>query len=158
MRPAIHLFQDSSHSFIIVVKFMNILHSVNHPSFSGIFYMMIRHRLNSKGRKKTLNKGYSRHWRINSIVISNMKRFFKYIYILWFLILIFLIFVDYFNVLILKITYYKNIIFINFKIKNTLKNGYAETLVISCCLRLVANILITGLCLPFLSCQPLTQV
>jgi hypothetical protein len=24
--------------FIIVVKFMNILHSVNHPSFSGIFY------------------------------------------------------------------------------------------------------------------------
>lgn len=43
MRPTIHLFQDSSYSFIIVVKFMN-LHSVNHPSFSWIFYMMICHR------------------------------------------------------------------------------------------------------------------
>jgi len=34
MRPTIHLFQDSSYSFIVVVKFMN-LHSVNHQVFQG---------------------------------------------------------------------------------------------------------------------------
>jgi hypothetical protein len=61
MRPTIHLFQDSSYSFIVVVKFMN-LHSVNHQVFQGfsIWYAI------GKGDVRSLQKAWPTSLSLNN--------------------------------------------------------------------------------------------